>query len=119
MKTLKQLIIAIFIASASFGTTMAGGNSVGQRVESPSALKERVESLIHVPSPAEGSISGEVEMLIRINDAGYLELLKIDGDHDYMVDQVREDVEDQRINASENIQGKVFRLVLHYANTNN
>lgn len=113
MKTLKQLSLALLIAAATFGYSQAGGNGY-KRIEKPSELKSRVESMLNLPAPSWMPFTGEIDMLIRVNETGRLELVEIEGDHDYMLDQVRYNLDNRRIDVSEDLQGRIFRMTLQY-----
>ena len=114
MKHIKQLIIALLITTGGFSAAIAGGNSYGERVESQVALQERVQGLIHVPAQDGEAIQGTVELVFRIDELGRIEVLDIEGTHSYMTNQVENDVDNQRLNVSNDLTGKVFRMKLSY-----
>ena len=116
MKHIKILITAFVIASTTFSMAFTGMKNKGTFIDNPNTLKERVVSMIHVPAPANGEMEGRVELTFRITENGRLDLIDIQGDHDYMVDQVRQDVEDQRFRTAPEVQNNVYKMKLVYGN---
>lgn len=117
MKLIKILITAIVIASTSFSMAFTGMKNSGTFINNSNTLKQRIVSMIHVPVPADGQMEGKVEVTFRITDKGRVELIDIVGDHDYMVDQVREDIQDQRLRTAPELQNNVYKMKLHYGET--
>lgn len=114
MKTIKTVITALLIACCSFSFGFSSNTDGGIFIESPSMLKERVVSMIHVPVPHGQSLEGTVEITFRIQENGNIDLLEIEGENDYLNGHVREDIKGKRLITAPEMHNNVYKMKLVY-----
>ena len=114
MKTFKTVITALLIA-CSFSLGFAGSNNDGGFfIENPTMLKERVVSVIHVPAPTGMHLEGTVQITFRVQETGQVQLMDLDGDNEYLNDQVRKDVKGLHLIAAPEMHNNVYKMKLVY-----
>lgn len=113
MKRLFHILATFFIA-AQFAT--AAPVPVQNPAADKATLGQELERFLH-RSPYWASIRGQFELILRVEPAGTITLLDIDGQEDRMVTAMRLLLQDAHLIVDASLHGKAFRFQIDAAPT--
>jgi hypothetical protein len=116
MKTFLILLtaIALFSAAPISAAMPTGNNAVTTLATDVQGVQSQLSRLLAISSNQITTMKGKVNFVIRLQENGRLEVLEIDGDVRYSVDQVRKVLENAKLFISPAMVGKSFRVGLQY-----
>jgi len=115
VKQFRKLILASALTITGFASAYAGGAGYGAPLDSSSDLTLRVKNMIHIPAPAVGELQGEVDLVFRVNANGRLEVLSASCDHQQVLLQLKEDLDNAKVNVDRTLTGKTYKMSFRYS----